>query len=570
MKNRYWTLAVGIIIGIIAFGIIEIWVAKYEKSDLVDEVMAELDAKKFQLAVTSSNKDNGMISYIKWWYHEKEEKYYLFLPGSWENGGNTELYWIFSTVEEILLNDKKILNGDVFYIDSGNYIVIAAGKKYNVVILYSSDIPSLFIETQSGKLDYIHESKENIESAKYVLYDEKGKLNNNGAIAKMFCRGNSSFSDAEKKSYHLDLSEKSRILDLGEEKDWLLIGSDVDRTLSRNKIVNSLAKELSMEYVPDMQYVDLFANGEYLGNYLLTEKIEIGSDRVNIRDLEKETELGNPGLDFSTCENVIEDPNKLFSRKWWKIPNEPADYTGGYLLEIELSDRYGLEPSGFITSRMQAVVVNSPKYATLNQIGYIADIYQDFEDAVFSETGYNKKTGKYFYEYIDIDSFAIKYMVEELVKNLDASYTSCFLYKPEYDTKIYAGPVWDYDMAINVGATTNEGIDLEEPEGLYVAYSKKDSDLWYALYKQQYFKKHIDTLCNNRFEETTRKFIETKIDANTKLIMNSGVMNSIRWDKIEGENPEEIKEIFIEVNNELKDFLYKRLQWLIKEWEYNE
>ena len=69
---------------------------------------------------------------------------------------------------------------------------------------------------------------------------------------------------------------------------------------------------------------------------------------------------------------------------------------------------------------------------------------------------------------------------------------------------------------------------------------------------------------------STRKFIETKIDANTKLIMNSGVMNSIRWDKIEGENPEEIKEIFIEVNNELKDFLYKRLQWLIKEWEYNE
>lgn len=122
----------------------------------------------------------------------------------------------------------------------------------------------------------------------------------------------------------------------------------------------------------------------------------------------------------------MEPMGRLFSTKGYLVEKEPEDLTGGYLMEIETSDRYGLEASGFLTSRMQAVVFESPKYASHAQVAYVSGLYQDFEDAVFSPDGFSPYTGAHYSDYIDVDSFARKYLVEELVKNLDASYTSQF------------------------------------------------------------------------------------------------------------------------------------------------
>lgn len=570
MKIQYRHLLLGVLIGVAAFGGIKNQMYTYEKAVLSESIREEMNIGEFEIAIVSSSKSDSvdMNVYTKWWYHEGEDCYYLFLPGHWDAVNGRRLYWGFSNVEEVLLDGKKICNGDLFNIEAGSHTINASGDEYNLMVMYSSDIGSLFIQTESKSLAYIHESKENVESAQYILYSEDGRLSNSGIINEMSCRGNVSFTDREKKSYHLDMLEKSQMLDLGAEKDWLLLANGFDESLSRNWIVNNMAKALSMEYVPDAEYIDLYINGDYVGNYLLTEKIEVGSERVNIRDLDKELEVLNPGLDFSTCEIVIEQPGKLFSRKWWKIPNEPDDYTGGYLMEIDWSDRYGGEESGFISSRMQPVVVRSPKYATLNQIGYMADIYQDFEDAAFSETGYNEKTEKYFYEYIDMESFTVKYMLEELVKNQDASYTSFFLYKPEYDTKMYAGPVWDYDGAIHFERVSDEGIDLGDPEGLYAAVEKRDGDIWYALYKQPYFRDNIASICDAWFEETVNEFVEIQIDANAERIMESAVMTSIRWDRFDADSPEEMRVMFAKENTILKEFLQERMAWLSEEWNY--
>ena len=361
---------------------------------------------------------------------------------------------------------------------------------------------------------------------------------------------------------------KSNILGLGEDKDWLLISNVFDSSLSRNKIVNSLADDLEVNYVPDMDYVDLYINGDYMGNYLLSEKIEIGSDRVNIRDLGEMTESLNGEDDLSKYDRVVEDPDKLFSRKWYKIPKEPETLDGGYLLEIELSDRYGVESSGFISSRMQAVVVHSPKYATLNQIGFIADIYQDFEDALFSKDGYNHQTQKYFYEYIDMESFAKKYMIEELTKNLDASYSSFFMYKPEYDSKLYAGPVWDYDKAVGVNMTTNEGIDLRVSEGLYAAIMKKDCDVLYGLYQQPEFRMCVESLCDTIFTDAVDELTDVYIDENMEKIEKSAIMDAYRWGELEDGNTIEDKiKCFREENSEIKNFLKDRICYLKKEWK---
>ena len=567
-RNRYMLLALAVVLGVIFLGHSKIYSIYTSRLIVSNIIQGELGSDDFEIAVGNACCGESVEAdpYTKWWYNEDDDKYYLFLPKTWEE--DKRVFWTFNCVDEIRIDDRVVRQGDFFGEKEGEYTILASGNEYPLVVMYSGDIATMFLETETGVLDYIHESKEIIEAADYTLFDHQGNLNNYGHIMEMACRGNVSFKFVDKKSYRMKLQEKTQMLDLGAERDWILLANMLDRTLSRNIIVNTMAKELDMDYVPDMTYVDLYANGEYIGNYVLAERIEVGDERVNIQDLSEANELANPGLDFASCEQVIEQPGKLFSRKWWKIPNEPEDYTGGYLMEIDMLDRYGLEASGFITTRMQGVVVHNPKYASLNQIGYIASMYQDFEDALFSETGYNENTGKYFYEYIDIDSFVKKYMLEEVIKNLDASATSCFLYKPEYDTKMHAGPAWDYDGSIDIDRVSGNGVYLKDPEGFYVASKERDSDIWWALYQQDYFKEYVDKTFESGFKDTVSDFVEEFIDENAKHILDSAMMNAVRWSRTEEGGYEATVEAFYDRNASLKNFLQVRLEWLDEAWEY--
>ena len=47
---------------------------------------------------------------------------------------------------------------------------------------------------------------------------------------------------------------------------------------------------------------------------------------------------------------------------------------------------------------------------------------------------------------IDVKSFAENYIIEELFHNSDVGFSSFYMYK-EKNGKLYAGPVWDFDMS---------------------------------------------------------------------------------------------------------------------------
>ena len=132
--------------------------------------------------------------------------------------------------------------------------------------------------------------------------------------------------------------------------------------------------------------------------------------------------------------------------KWVNIPNDPANITGGYLLELEFNLRYGDEVSGFITPRQQYVVLKSPEYASEAEVQYIAGLYCEGEEALFSETGYNS-LGKHYSEYFDVDASLRTYLFLELSKSIDAAYSSFYFYKDADSDLLVAAPVWDFDRA---------------------------------------------------------------------------------------------------------------------------
>lgn len=526
----------------------------------------------WNIAEVSTDKYNDML--IKWWYNQADNKYYLFVPKKLAQKG---MYWMFPQATKVWIEDQQRENGSLFDLEEGTYQVStedALGKTdYNLEICYSSNIASLFLETESGSMDYLHTAKENFESGRYTLLAGMGDLYYAGDIENIHCRGNVSWIDAEKKSYQIKLTEKKDLFGMGEDKHWILLANAFDNTLLRNTLALDIAQKLGLRYTPDSEYVDVYANGEFLGNYILIEKIEIGQNRVNINNLEEQMELMNKDKPLEEAEFFMEQQGRLFSTKGYRIEQQPTDITGGYLLEIEMSDRYGLEASGFLTSRKQPVVFTSPKYASFEQVSYIANRYQDFEDAVFSEDGYSSYTGAHFTDYIDMDSFARKYLLEELTKNLDSAFTSQFFYKPNdsVSTKFFAGPAWDYDKAIAASGVTEAGIDLHDPMGLYAATQTKDSDIWYALYNQEEFRKYAISIYHEELEEEARKIAENRIETYSEYILDSAMNNALRWQVFGEEATVEGKAyMYKEKVMELKDFLNRRLDFLNQEWSVQE
>ena len=507
---------------------------------------------------------------INWWKNEADNTYCFFIPNAFKN---QKMRLTFSEIPYLTIDGKKITSGSKYCLAQGTHSLITEENNntaYTLTVWYTSGIPTFFVQTQSGSVKSIHSSKQLSESGKILIMDSRGRSYFEGIIDEIHCRGNSSFDKTEKKSYTISLNKSMDVFEMGKAKKWLLIANAFDDTLVRNASAFFIAELLKLPYTPKFQYVDVYINGNFVGNYLLSEKVEIGKNRVNIRNLEKEVVSLNKNCNLADTDFFMEQQGRLFSTKGYHIEKEPEDISGGYLLELETSDRYGLEASGFLTSRMQPVVFASPKYASYNQVSYIAGLYQDFEDAVFSADGSNPYTGKMYYEYIDVDSFARKYLLEELVKNLDASFTSQYIYK--YDdsisSKFYAGPCWDYDKSIAASGITEDGINLNDPKGLYAAVQEKESDIWYALYQHKDFKKTVAAIFFKELEPHLKNNCEKIFFEYSKNIRSSNDCNMIRWNTFPQAATIDEKRILYNTKVlELADFIDKRLDFLKSEWE---
>ena len=73
------------------------------------------------------------------------------------------------------------------------------------------------------------------------------------------------------------------------------------------------------------------------------------------------------------------------------------------------------------------------------------------EDFVFSINSLHEAISNKDYEaiaeIIDVDSFAKYYLISEFAVNPDAYSSSFYMHKDGKEDKIYAGPIWDFDMA---------------------------------------------------------------------------------------------------------------------------
>lgn len=526
----------------------------------------------FSISAISIIKDK--VPTVEWFLAEDGE-YYLFVPTSI----STALCKVnFVADGEVTIDGNKVQNGGVISLANKSSISVACGvKTYDVKIIAETELASIFITTQSGSLDAIYADKDYKEPGYIQIVGENGiDYEYDGALEYIKGRGNSTWK-MDKKPYNIKLDKKTDLFGMGKSKKWSLIANHGDNSLMRNAIIYSVAGEV-LDYTPKYTPVDLYINNDYMGSFILTTRVEVDDNRVEINNLDDANEDANPNVDFDTL--TLAGTRGQYSglmsgtQKWVDIPNDPDDISGGYLMEMEISDRYDGEISGFVSNNGQPVIFKNPEYATENEVKYISGIYQNFEDAAMSEDGKNSN-GDYYTDLCDVATFQKFYAINEWASNMDCGLTSTYFYKPQGDDKLYAGPVWDFDIALGNNDNNRYGCDYTNPEEFTVCFGrqykntifgqldvKKVPTLFNALCQKEDFVAGVKSVWDNEIKAVIDNANATMIDAYAKKIEGSAVANAIRWNIYDTTDIDTIKEDFKSDVNFIKNFSTKRTKFL--------
>jgi len=242
-------------------------------------------------------------------------------------------------------------------------------------------------------------------------------------------RGSSSQS-FPKKSYGFETWDAlnnaidTSILGMPPESDWILNANYTDKTLCRNALAYQTWISMG-HYGTRFRFCEVIINGEYMGIYILSEKIKRNKNRLDIAKL---------------------NPNQ----------NTGDLMTGGYIFKVDKITGSGgdgwtsnfppLANSNGQTIYFQYEYPKSDEITELQKT-YIRNYVNTFESTLAGPDFADTLLG--FRRYAVEETFIDYFLVNEVSKNVDGYRLSTFLNK-ERDSKggkLRIGPVWDYDIA---------------------------------------------------------------------------------------------------------------------------
>ena len=258
-------------------------------------------------------------------------------------------YHSFYTYDHDINGDKEINIADV------NLLIDALlGAELAPMPSFSGTVPVLYINTEghrdiTSKEEYLHadwwldamgiDGYESLGSAEHPL----------GMLIKG--RGNYTWT-LNKKPFRIKLDAKQKVLGMKSNRHFCLMAHATWNDFLTNTVGFELSRRIGLAYTPAQAPVEVVLNGQFIGLYFLTEKIEVGKNRVNI----KEQENGD------TCK---------------------ANITGGWLLEIDDhpdDNQIGLyEGNG----NWLAVKYHSPDSLSHEQLSYLYHLIRDANQAIY-------------------------------------------------------------------------------------------------------------------------------------------------------------------------------------------
>lgn len=287
--------------------------------------------------------------------------------------------------------------GDVYnYVDKPN---IPTGYDD----LPKTGLPVLIINTPDSMP--IVSKKEYIEGADIMVLNADMTCDFQGKT-KIKGRGNNTWAAYPKKPYAIKLEEKKSLLGFPENKKWTLLADFCDKSMLRTAFMLEMSKACSLKYTVNYKHVEVILNGQYEGTYILTERVEKGKNRINVK---------SDGF-------IIEhDGYAQF---------EPLWFTTTYA-EYMYSFKY--------PNPDDCIVEGDDNY------NYISNFMNEFEDALYSSHFKDAERG--YRHFIDSRSFARWFILMELLGNVDPNR---FYVMEERGAKLEMYPAWDAEWSLGL------------------------------------------------------------------------------------------------------------------------
>ena len=411
---------------------------------------------------------------------------------------------------QVQLGGKPLFDGmdcGVFDLDTDYELRVDDHVRLHFRFLKSENLPSMFLSTRSGSMDALHRDKSLKEHADLILLSPEGVLDYHTPFTDQIRGHGNSTWELDKKSYNLYLGQKASLLGLPDSKKYVLISNAIDDTNMRNRLIYDFAGQLGSYagFSPACEYVDLFLNGDYAGLYLLCEKPGLSSVGLN---------LPTGAVLFEVTAYGSADDRQCISQ------NE------GMFIEIHSPDPCPDDVKNALGVRLRTLQTS---------------LLSSSEDSSWMDQ-------------IDLDSWARKYLIEEIFENADAGFYSQYFFWDRSSDRIFAGPCWDYDGAIGM---------FDQFPNCFLAQraylNAGHYSPWYgALWQKSSYRSYVRALYREEYVPALNALIQMTVPALSDRLSTALELNRIRW-------YDAIDDVSVSIS-EMTDYLERRMAFLNSAW----
>jgi len=342
-----------------------------------------------------------------------------------------------------------------------------------------TDVPSVYIETENRRSIT---SKEQYINCTLIYVDGESMLRYENTQIRG--RGNSSWWNADKKSYRVKFANKERFLGEGfaNAKSWTFLANHGDKTMIRNALTYDLGRFMGMKFCPAARFVDVYLNGDYRGTYQISDQVQVHKKRIEVSE-------ENGWLLEVVNENSKEAP-------------------------LITTTRYGI---------MYTIKNPKDEQLTLGKRIAVGQWLRSFEEAVASDQFMDPQRG--WRAFVDENDLINWYVGAEITGNIDALY-SIYMYKDGDDDKMHFGPLWDLDLGYD---NSSERSLLRQMEAYLGLRDRPFEKIVQRLWKDPWFAQ----ACNDRLQQLVdnglQQYLLSHIDSLRSAIWQTQTENFRKW-----------------------------------------
>jgi len=219
-------------------------------------------------------------------------------------------------------------------------------------------------------------------------------------------------------------------------RDWVLFANTIDPSHLRNFSAFYFGQLLdSMHFVPDMWFVNLYLDNRYRGVYLLADEREAIEGRANLA----------LNIDPTISEYMIEFD--------FRVQNSASPVNTHWV-----RNRTGSFGIRYPSTSDWMSIPNNPHAL------YVERFLNNVDSAIL------RGNQEQIESIIDVETFVDFYIVNELMRTIDISFSSVFyqIRGQNENRRLYAGPLWDFDFSAGSGSYPDGGA-VDVTRGPYVA-----------------------------------------------------------------------------------------------------